>query len=951
MIHRTVTGIAIVVALVAGGVALGAPDKDRDALELRRTAQRELFVSQQQAPERLSVQATTPCVDGFAGTYPCKDIDLLAFMPLAEIGGGNGNDIWGWTDPLTGREYALMGRTSGTSFVDITDPVNPVYLGNLPPNGSNSSWRDIKVYANHAYIVSEAFGHGMQVFDLTQLRDVVSPPQTFSATFVYDDFGSAHNVAINESTGFAYAVGTGTCSGGPHFVDLSNPAAPVYAGCHTETIYTHDTQCVTYAGPDATYQGREICFNSNENKVNVIDVTDKANPVVLSVTTYTGTGYTHQGWLTEDHRFFLFGDELDEQNFGHNTRTRILDVQDLDAPFVLATYDASTAAIDHNLYTLDGYAFQANYRAGLRILDLADVENGNLSEVAFFDIYPSSDAASFNGAWSVYPYFDSGVVVVSGIEQGLFILQPQLGPLFRVQLDQATASICEPDGVTVGVDVVDRNGYVGDVTLDVTGLPAGVDASFDTNPVSAPGSALLDLSFNGAAPGTYGAAVVGDDGTLTDDASFVVEIADAMPVPTPQLSPADGAVEVTRTPTLTWMATTQAFEYRVQLATDPGFASVVLDETLATTTRTVGSELAPATPYYWRVRGSNACGAGDWSPTFTFTTLDIPPVLLVDDDDNGPDVRQEFVDALNGLGVGFDVWDTGNTDNEPSAAFLTPYEAVIWFTGDEYGGAAGPGPNGESALAAWLDTSRCLLVTSQDYYYDRGLTSFMGEYLGLDSATSDVLQLSVTGAGSVFSGLGTWILTFPYNNYTDTINPGAGAEVAFDSSTPIGIDRDGGVYRTAFWGFGVEALPNQTAREEALARFLEWCDALPAVDADADGVANGQDCAPGEAAVWSAPSPARGLSLTVAPADNATWLPPTDPGGTTVTYDLLRSNGSADFDGAACVTSGTPATSATASLAPLSGEVFYYLVRARTSCGGSLGQTSGGTPRGGTTCE
>ena len=79
-----------------------------------------------------------------------------------------------------------MGRTNGTSFVDISDPVNPVYLGNLPPGAANSSWRDIKEYADHAFMLTEAINSGMQVFDLTQLRTVPSPPATFSENAWYN---------------------------------------------------------------------------------------------------------------------------------------------------------------------------------------------------------------------------------------------------------------------------------------------------------------------------------------------------------------------------------------------------------------------------------------------------------------------------------------------------------------------------------------------------------------------------------------------------------------------------------------------------------------------------------------------------------------------------------------------------------------------------------------------
>ena len=371
-----------------------------------------------------SSEAITPCVAGFAGTYPCSKVDLLAYRNLAFFGATAGNDIWGWTDLTTGKEYALVGLNTGTAFLDITDPVNPVYLGRLPTQTSNSTWRDIKTYADHAFIVSEASGHGMQVFDLTQLRTVVSPPVTFSNTAWYSGIGSSHNVAINEATGFAYVVGAGACSGGLHMVDIRDPANPVFAGCFSADGYTHDAQIVVYRGPDAAYQGHEVAFACNEDTITIVDVTDKSAPVQLSRTGYPQSAYTHQGWLTPDQKFFLQDDELDEQNFGGNTRTRIWNVQDLNAPFIVGTYTGATAAIDHNLYTRGNYTFESNYRAGLRILSNTNLPSGSLTETGYFDIYPASNTASFNGAWSVYPYFPSGVVVVDGIEQGLFILDP-----------------------------------------------------------------------------------------------------------------------------------------------------------------------------------------------------------------------------------------------------------------------------------------------------------------------------------------------------------------------------------------------------------------------------------------------------------------------------------------------------------------------------------------------
>lgn len=385
------------------------------------------MLDDQHAVEQLEAMALTPCTNGFAGAYACNGIDLLAFMPLADIGGGSGNDIWGWTDSTTGNEYALMGRSNGTAFVDITDPVNPIYLGNLPTTALSSTWRDIKVYQDYAYIVADNAGaHGMQVFDLGELRNVTSPPVTFSATTTYTDFGSAHNIVINEESGFAYAVGGSSgstlCSGGLHMIDINTPDNPTFAGCFSDDGYTHDAQCVNYIGPDPDYAGQEVCFNSNTDTLTIVDVTNKSNPIQISRTGYSGSAYTHQGWVTEDHRYFLMDDELDESDSQPFATTFIWDLIDLDNPQMIGTYTAVVPSIDHNLYIVGNKAYQANYQSGLRVLDISDIGNANLTEVAFFDTYVTGNNPDFNGAWSNYPFFDSGTIIVSGIEQGLYIL-------------------------------------------------------------------------------------------------------------------------------------------------------------------------------------------------------------------------------------------------------------------------------------------------------------------------------------------------------------------------------------------------------------------------------------------------------------------------------------------------------------------------------------------------
>jgi len=364
------------------------------------------------------------CTAGMAGNHSCDGISLRKRVSLADMGGRSGNDLWGWVDPVSGKEYALMGLDNGVSFVDVSDPDRPIIVGRLPTATFPSIWRDIKVYENHAFIVADGAGaHGMQVFDLSRLASAV-PPATFSPDAVYTDFGNAHNIAINEDTGFAYVVGSNTCNEGLHMIDISVPLNPLFAGCHS-AYEVHDTVCTVYHGPDAAYVDDEICFSAAKDRIEIADVTIKAAPVTLGMTGYPNLAFVHQAWPTEDHRYLFVNDEIDEGVIGGPTRTFVIDIADLDAPTHVFTYEATTTSRDHNLYVLGNRMFQANYTTGLRVLEFMDPGLGEISEVAHFDTFPASDSIAFDGAWSVYPYLPSGNILVSDVANGLFILTLQ----------------------------------------------------------------------------------------------------------------------------------------------------------------------------------------------------------------------------------------------------------------------------------------------------------------------------------------------------------------------------------------------------------------------------------------------------------------------------------------------------------------------------------------------
>jgi len=365
------------------------------------------------------------------------------------------SDIWGWTSPDTGDEYAIVGTSSGVAFARITDPSNPEFLGLVKTTNSNTLrnfWWDIKTYENHAYWVTEVNDAGVAIFDLTRL-DLLSPANSDTlleadARYYGGGYLRAHNISINEETGFAYLTGAskyadvdpGFTDDGTIILDLKiDPLQPVEVG-QILNVDSHDAQVVVYQGPDVEHQGKEIAvlFNGADLEVGIYDVTDKGNIKTLSVTTYPGASYTHQGWLSEDQRYMVMGDEEDElfgisdpknPDLPQTARTYIWNIQDLDAPVIHGTYDSPAASIDHNLFVKGDKVYQANYTAGIRVLKINTDGGGfSLSELAHMDTEPRLPNHNMNhninifvGPWGVFPYFESGTVIASDGLNGLII--------------------------------------------------------------------------------------------------------------------------------------------------------------------------------------------------------------------------------------------------------------------------------------------------------------------------------------------------------------------------------------------------------------------------------------------------------------------------------------------------------------------------------------------------
>jgi len=430
---------------------------------------------------------------GGSVAFSSNGIALRSWIPVSDFNSSytGGNDCWGYTSG-SGREYALMGLTGGTAFVEVTDPGDPQIVA--IESGPTSTWRDIKTYQDHAYAVSEG-GGGIQVFDLSMIDSgVVTNVGSVTGGGCTDD---SHNVVIDTTSGFLYRVGgSGSpCGGGgPQGLvayDLSNPDSPSYAGAWNNR-YVHDAQVVTWdlAGP---WFGKQLAFcaandtsgGGNEG-LDIVDVTNKASMTLVSSTTYANSAFSHQCWLSSDKQYVYLNDELDEASFGSNQTTRIFDVSDLANPFVAGTFSSGTTSIDHNLYTKGNYIYEANYRSGLRVFDatnpLAPVQ------VAWFDTYPDDDNPQFNSLWSNYPDFPSGTIIGSDIEKGMFVWT--LGdPLLTFSHPDGLPSLVDPSGGTLKIQVNEHT--PGDLLPGSVRFHVDTGSGFSSVPLSATGGGLV----------------------------------------------------------------------------------------------------------------------------------------------------------------------------------------------------------------------------------------------------------------------------------------------------------------------------------------------------------------------------------------------------------------------------------------------------------------------------
>ncbi len=434
--------------------------------------------------------AAESCVQGRAGQFPCRNVDLLAQIPLNEFSTQpvSAANVWGLVDLNDSREYAVVGLSNGTAVVEVTDPENPREVVTIP--GNSSSWREVKVYQHfdggsnryraYAYVTTEAFGSGLQVIDLSGLPATATLATTLSDTSTqHTDYISnidyATNVALPGAEAFLYVAGSDLADGAWRVYSLADPAQPQFvAAAPPGSEYVHDATSLLITDERTAQCGAghdpcEVYVDFNQNSVDLWDVTDKGAPVMLSSTTYSDVSYTHSGWPSADQRRIFVHDETEEIFDGLNTQIYTMNVDDLLNPFIVASYQGPGTATDHNGYVKDGFLYVSHYRRGLVVFDVSEPEE--LREVASFDTFlePAANSAGTDGAWGVYPFFPSGTVVISDISNGLFVLRDAASTLAqnagRIGFSSAALQVAE-ESATARVTVRRNAGTAGAVSVD-----------------------------------------------------------------------------------------------------------------------------------------------------------------------------------------------------------------------------------------------------------------------------------------------------------------------------------------------------------------------------------------------------------------------------------------------------------------------------------------------------
>jgi choice-of-anchor B domain-containing protein len=424
-----------------------------------------------------SVQVATDCVDGSSAGFACKNIALLGRLPLSSLptSSGAANDIWGHVDLNDMREYAIIGLQRGVAVIDVSAPESPVVVGSI--SGQATTWRDIKVLQYYdaeqqrfqAYVYSggDSVTEGLSIIDLGDLPNSIrlitrSSQDRASHNIYISGVDYTTNTALKDQIPLLHVAGSPNFGGSWRTFDISNPEIPSAAyrnSAASRNDYTHDASSLLItdqrASRDCVLPNASSCnvmLDFNEQEVRLWQHNDDQQAVELSRVTYPNLEYVHSGWWSENKQFIFVHDELDERQHAINTSLNIFDISDLKAPQLVATWVGPTRATDHNGYVKGNKYYISNYERGVTILDIGNATAPR--EIGYFDTFGTSDNASFNGVWGVYPFLPSGIILASDIQGGLYILRDDTLGVTDDAVGFASTQVQVEENTTLSVEVI-----------------------------------------------------------------------------------------------------------------------------------------------------------------------------------------------------------------------------------------------------------------------------------------------------------------------------------------------------------------------------------------------------------------------------------------------------------------------------------------------------------------
>lgn len=666
-------------------------------------------------------------------------IETVGHIPLEQFPGNPTqiSDIWGYTD-ADGRKYALVTKANGITIYDITTPESPVEISDFELTANQ--WKDVKTYVYedgraYAFVTADnASGVGLTVIDMSNLPE--------SATLVdkFPLFEEAHNIFVDpdHESPYAYiAITAGDAEAGLMIIDISDPENPTKVSHMQEGFGVHDLYVSkNWANPE--WNGKELGILFSEGAgIVVVDLADKANPVILSQTRYEGLAYSHSGWADKTGRYIYAFDEIDEMVYGHRTKVRTFDFFDPTAPVLVDTWEGLDNDIDHNGIVKGDRLYISHYTAGLTILDISNPADPQLAGQSY--PFPKEEAPTMNGYWGVYPLFDDDLVVCSDITNGLVVLrvtdidEPNVvyGPR-KLEVcaetdtaNQVAVSLFAPDAI--------------DLPLSVVEAPEGVNISFPKATISSGETLQVDIAPTVTLPvAEYDIILAAGEHQMPITLSLIGRDANL-----DLLMPVNGETTVSRNGGfLFWRFSQEAELYNITFWTQPDRSDLVAIPYGRNFLNLRGA-LLPNTTYYWQVVAQGKCDIVT-SEVQSFTT-DGPRVLFVDD--TGGDFLEprlwSTMANLNGIRADF-----RSPETPDFLSGIEDYDAIFWFSGMNRD-HAGPTTDEEALLATYLDNGGKLIMGAPGYYQARGNTTdgFLADRLGV-SAVGDTAELTnLVGAG------------------------------------------------------------------------------------------------------------------------------------------------------------------------------------------------------------